>query len=87
MGKGDKYKRKSSISKKRTKTLNRLRKTYLGIMWTMFTSIVIAAIYALAISNYIILFTSVIVGVILVMPYLFKWKYNLAIPWKLNLSF
>jgi hypothetical protein len=51
----------------------------------MFTSIVIAAIYALVISNYIILFTSVIVGVILVMPYFFKWKYNLAIPMEVEL--
>ena len=82
---GGKFFKKSSANKKRTKTIHRLRKTYLSIMWVMFLSIIIAAIYSIILQNYLTLFTSLIVGLILLIPYFFKWKYSLSIPMEVEL--
>ncbi len=78
-------KAKSSAAKKRTKTLKHIRKIYLTIMWIMFASLIVAAAYSLFFGNYLILFTSVIVGILLLIPYFFKWKYSLSIPMEIEL--
>jgi len=76
--KGDKNKartktpKKSLSAKRRIKTLKKVRNIYLGTMGIMFLSLIVAAIYSLILKNYIVLFTSILVAAILIIPYFFK---------------
>jgi hypothetical protein len=51
----------------------------------MLVSLAFAIFYSIIVENYLILFTSFIVGIIIITPKLFRWKYNLVIPLEIEL--
>ncbi|MEI7719027.1 MAG: hypothetical protein WCI72_04110 [archaeon] len=70
---------------KRGKTLRHIEHIYLSVIYLMLASLIFAAIYAYIFKNYTILFSSMIVGLVILIPHLFRWKYKITIPLELEL--
>ena len=70
---------------KGSKIIPKTRLLYRATMIILFASLVFAGIYAIFVSNYLILLMSSLVGIIMLLPYFFKWKYKFYIPIEIEL--